>query len=147
MAFFALVPLLVLLGIVVLIVRLIGGRDRTATDGEGIAARRMFRYLMMLLTLVLSCVGLAGLVDVVATSAQQITADTGAVALSVAFLVVAAPAFIVLAMFTRRRLSDDPAEVRSPGWALYLTLVLFGSLVTTVTLLITLIGDLLVGDG
>jgi hypothetical protein len=147
MAFFVLLPLLVLLGIVVLIVRLIDGRDRTTTDGEGIAARRMFRYLMMLLTLVLSCVGLAGLVDAAATSAQQITTDTGAVALSVAFVVVAAPAFIALAMFTRRRLSDDPAEVRSPGWALYLTLVLFGSLVTTVTLLITLIGDLLVGDG
>ena len=147
MAFFSLLPLLVVLGIVVLIVRLIDGRDRTTTDGEGIAARRMFRYLMMLLTLVLSCVGLAGLVDAAATSAQQITTDTGAVALSVAFVVVAAPAFIALAMFTRRRLSDDPAEVRSPGWALYLTLVLFGSLVTTVTLLITLIGDLLVGDG
>ena len=147
MAFFSLLPLLVVLGIVVLIVRLIDGRDRTTTDGEGIAARRMFRYLMMLLTLVLSCVGLAGLVDAAATSAQQITTDTGAVALSVAFVVVAAPAFIALAMVTWRRLSDDPAEVRSPGWALYLTLVLFGSLVTTVTLLITLIGDLLVGDG
>ncbi|MGB5382143.1 MAG: DUF5671 domain-containing protein [Acidimicrobiia bacterium] len=147
MAFFALLPLLVLLGIVVLIVRAIDGRDRTTADGEGIAARRMFRYLMMLLTLVLSCVGLAGLVDAAATSAQQITTDTAAVALSIAFVVVAAPAFIVLAMFTRRRLRDDPAEVRSPGWALYLTLVLFGSLVTTVTLLITLVGDLLVGDG
>ena len=147
MAFFALLPLLVLLGIVVLLVRLIDARDRTTIDGEGIAARRMFRYLMMLLTLVLSCVGLAGLVDAAATSAEQITTDTGAVALSVAFVVVAGPAFIVLAMFTRRRLSDDPAEVRSPGWALYLTLVLFGSLVATVTLLITLIGDLLVGDG
>jgi len=147
MAFFALLPLLVLLGIVVLLVRLIDARDRTTIDGEGIAARRMFRYLMMLLTLVLSCVGLAGLVDAAATSAEQITTDTGAVALSVAFVVVAAPAFIALAMVTRRRLSDDPAEARSPGWALYLTLVLFGSLVTTVTLIITLIGDLLVGDG
>ncbi|MGB5566842.1 MAG: DUF5671 domain-containing protein, partial [Acidimicrobiia bacterium] len=103
MAFFALLPLLVLLGIVVLIVRAIDGRDRATADGEGIAARRMFRYLMMLLTLVLSCVGLAGLVDAAATSAQQITTDTAAVALSIAFVVVAAPAFIVLAMFTRRR--------------------------------------------
>ena len=109
--------------------------------------RRMFRYLVMLLTLVLSCVGLAGLVDAAATSGQQITTDTAAVALSIALVVVAAPAFIALAMFTRQQLRDDPTEVRSPGLALYLTLVLFGSLVTTVTLLITLVGDLLVGDG
>lgn len=142
-----LVPLLVLIGVVVLIVRLVGARDPTTAGSEGIAARRIFQYLVMLLTLVLSCVGLAGLVDAAATSAQQITTDTAAVALSVAFVVVAVPAFIVLAMFTWRRLRDDPAEVRSAGWALYLTLVLFGSLVTTVTLLITLVGDLLVGDG
>jgi len=147
MAFFALLPLLVLLGVVVLIVRLIDGRDRTTADGEGANARRMFRYLVMLLTLVLSCVGLAGLVDAAATSGQQITTDTAAVALSIALVVVAAPAFIALAMFTRQQLRDDPTEVRSPGLALYLTLVLFGSLVTTVTLLITLVGDLLVGDG
>ena len=145
MAFFALLPLLVLLGIVVLIVRLIDARDRTPADSEGVVARGIFRYLVMLLTLVLSCVGLAGLADAAATSGQQITADTASVALSVAFVVVAVPAFMVLAVVTRRRLRDDPAEAQSAGWALYLTLVLFGSLVTSVTLLITLFGDLLVG--
>ena len=142
-----LVLLLVLIGVVVLIVRLVGGRDRTAEEGEGVSVRRIFQYLVMLVTLVLSCVGLAGLIDAAAMSTQDITTDTAAVALSVAFVVVAVPAFIVLAVYTRRRLHHDPAEVRSAGWTLYLTLVLFGSLVTTVTLLITLTGDLLVGDG
>ena len=147
MVAFGLLPLLVLIGVVVLIVRLVDARDRTTADTEGVAARRLFQYLVMLLTLVLSCVGLAGLVDAAATSAQQITTDSAAVALSVAFVVVAVPAFIVLAVLTRRRLRDDPAEAQSAGWTLYLTLILFGSLVTTVTLLITLFGDLLVGDG
>jgi len=142
-----LVPLLVLIGVVVLIVRLVGGRDRTADEGEGVSVRRIFQYLAMLVTLVLSCVGLAGLIDAAAAAARDITTDTAAIAQSVAFVVVAVPAFIVLAVYTRRRLRDDPAEVRSAGWALYLTLVLLGSLVTTVTLLITLAGDLLVGDG
>ena len=142
-----LLPLLVLIGVVVLIVRLVGGRDRTTDDGEGVAARRIFQYLAMLLTLVLSCTGLAGLIDAAAASAREATTDTEMVALSVAFVVVAAPVFLVLAIYTRRRLRDDPEEVRSAGWALYLTLVLFGSLVTTVTLLITLFGDLFVGDG
>ena len=98
----------------------------------------------MVLTLVLSCVGLAGLIEAAATSVQQITTDSEAVALSVAFAVVAAPAYIVLAMITWRRLRDDPAEAQSAGWALYLTLVLFGSLVATVSLLVTVLGDLLV---
>lgn len=147
MAFLTLLPLLVVLGVVVLIVRLIDARDRTPADSEGVGARRIFRYLVMILTLVLSCIGLAGLIDAAATAAQEITTDTGAVALSVAFVVVAVPAFVVLAVVTRRRLRDDPKEAQSPGWAVYLTLVLFGSLLTTVPLLITLFGDLPVGDG
>ena len=147
MVAFGLLPLLVLIGIVVLIVRLIDARNRPNPEGEGVSARRIFRYLVMLLTLVLSCIGLAGLLDAATASPRLVTTNNAAVALSVAFLVVALPAFVVLAVVTRRRLADDPAEARSAGWALYLTLVLFGSLVTTVTLLITLAGDLLVGDG
>jgi hypothetical protein len=151
MVAFGLLPLLVLVAIVVLILRLVDARNRTAPsgapDGEGIAARRIFRYLVMLLTLVLSCVGLAGLIEAAATSAQRVTTESGAVALSISFVVVAAPAFIVLALITRRRLREDPGEAQSAGWALYLTLVLFGALITTVPLLITLLGDLLVGDG
>src|SRR5665811_2539299 len=140
-------PLLILIGAVVLVVRLASGGDGTTGESAGVAVRRIFQYLVMLVTLVLSCVGLAGLLAEVTTSAQQITRDTAAVARSISFLVVGLPAFIALALYTRRRLRDDPAEVRSAGWAIYLTLVLFGSLVATVSLLITLFGDLFVGDG
>ncbi len=145
--FVGLLPLLVLIGIVVLVVRLASGQDEATGESAGVAVRRIFQYLVMLVTLVLSSVGLAGLFSEATMSAQQITRDTAAVARSISFLVVGLPAFIALAFYTRRRLREDPAEVRSAGWAVYLTLVLFGSLVATVALLITLFGDLLVGDG
>lgn len=145
--FMGLLPILVLIGIVVVIVRLASGRGQPTGESAGIAVRRIFQYLLMLLTLVLSCVGLSGLLSEAASSAEQITRDTASVARSISFLVVGGPAFIALALYTRRRLRDDPAEVRSAGWAIYLTLVLFGSLVATVGLLIALFGGLFVGDG
>jgi hypothetical protein len=144
--FFGLVPLLVTIGIVVLIARLVGGCNRTTGEG-GVSARRVFQYLAMGVTLVLSCVGLAGLIDAALPSALQVTADTSAIARSISFLVVGGPAFVALALYTRRLLRDDPEEVRSAGWALYLTLVLFGSLVAAMFPLIVALGGLLVGDG
>ena len=144
--FFGLVPLVVMIGIVVLIVRLVGGRDRTPGEG-GVSARRVFQYLAAGVTLVLFCVGLAGLIDAALPSALQVTADTSAIARSISFLVVGGPAFVALALYTRRLLRDDPDEFRSAGWALYLTLVLFGSLVAAVFPLIVALGGLLVGDG
>jgi len=137
--FVGLLPLLVLIGIVVLVVRLASGQDEATGESAGVAVRRIFQYLVMLVTLVLSGVGLAGLFSEATMSAQQITRDTAAVARSISFLVVGLPAFIALAFYTRRRLREDPAEVRSAGWAIYLTLVLFGSLVATVALLITMV--------
>ena len=145
--FAGLIPLLVLIGLVVLVVRLASGHDRTNGEGAGAAVRDVFQYLALLVTLVLSCVGLAGLFSEVVNSSQQITRDTGAVARSISFLVVGLPAFIALALYTRRRLRDDPAEVRSAGWVIYLTLVLFGSLVVTVAQSIELFGNLLAGEG
>jgi Flp pilus assembly pilin Flp len=145
--FGGLLPLLVLIGIIVLVARMVGSRDRTTSDSQGVSVRRIFQYLAMLATLVLSCVGLAGLIDAAATSAQQITVDTGAVARSISFVVVGLPAFVALALYTRRGLREDPAEVRSAGWALYLTLALLVSLVISVSVLIALFGQLLTGEG
>jgi hypothetical protein len=145
--FAGLLPLLVLIGLVVLVVRLASGHDRTTGEGAGAAVRDVFQYLALLVTLVLSCLGLVGLFSEAVNSSQQITRDTGAVARSISFLVVGLPAFIALAFYTRRRLRDDLAEARSAGWAIYLTLVLFGSLVVTVAQSIELFGSLLAGDG
>ena len=145
--FVGLLPLLVLIGVVVLVVRLAGGNNPTSGESAGVAVRRIFQYLVLVVALVLSCVGLAGVFSEALMSGEQITRDTAGVARSISFLLVGVPAFVALALYTRRRLRDDAAEVRSAGWAVYLTLVLFGSLVASVALLITLFGDLLVGDG
>ena len=145
--FFGLLPLLVLAGVVVLVVRLASGTDETTGESAGVAVRRIFQYLVLLVTLVLSCLGLTGVFTEALTMSDQVTQDTSAIARSISFLIVGVPAFIALALYTRRKLRDDPAEVRSAGWAIYLTLVLIGSLVATVALLITLFGDLFVGDG
>ena len=144
---FGLLPLLVLAGVVVLVVRLASGADGTTGESAGVAVRRIFQYLVLLVTLVLSCAGLSGVFVEALSASDQITQNTAAIARSISLLIVGVPAFTALALYTRKQLRNDPAEVRSAGWAIYLTLVLFGSLVATVVLVITLFGDLFVGDG
>ncbi len=147
MAIGGLLPILIVVGIIVLVVRLLGSRERSSGESSGVSVRRVFQYLAMLATLVISCIGVAGLIDAAAASARQITVDTGEIARSISFVVVGLPAFTALAAYTRRGLRDDPGEARSAGWASYLTLTLFVSLVVSISFLIALFGRLLTGDG
>ncbi len=144
---FGLLPLLIIAGVVVLVVRLAGGGDGTTGESAGVAVRRIFQYLVLLIALVLSGVGLTGVLTEALGGSDQITQDTAAIARSISLLIVGVPVFVGLAFYTRRKLRDDPAEMRSAGWVLYLTLVLFDSLIATVMLLTTFFGDLFVGDG
>jgi hypothetical protein len=130
-----LVQLAVVIGIIVVIVRLVskrGGGPGDETPGGSL--RRFFVYAIMLVTALLAGIGVSGLIEAALTSSGAIARDTASIARNIAFVVVALPVFVGLALYTRKRLGADPEERRSFGWALYLTVALIGSLVAAMSL-------------
>jgi len=128
------IPLLILGGIVFGVVKLMSNHDKATGEGVGVAIRRLFQYGVMLAMLVLTTFGVAGLIDAVASAGSRITVDATATALSIAFVFVGLPVFVGLGIYTAHRVKVDPREQHSAGWAIYLTIVLFGSLVTVMSL-------------
>ena len=124
--------LAIVVGIVVFIVRLVSKRGESGAEreGTGTSLRRFFVYVIMLVTLLLAGLGVAGLIEAAALESSGSAArDTASIRRrNIAFVVVALPVFVGLAFYTRRRSTDDPAERRSLGWAFYVTVALLGSL-------------------
>jgi hypothetical protein len=141
--FGSLVPLLILGAIVFFVVKLMARHDKATGEGAGVAIRRFFQYGVMLAMLVLTSFGLAGLIDAAASAGSRITVDATGTALSIAFVFVGLPVFVGLAIYTAHRLKVDPREQQSAGWAIYLTIVLFGSLVTVMSLTGAVLAELL----
>ncbi len=137
------IQLAVVGGIVYLIVRVVSNRGEHPTQGIGTSIRRFFLYTLMLVTLLVSGIGVAGLIFAAVSAGSQITRDTTAIAMSLAFSLVGVPVYTGLAFSTARRLRDDPLERSSFGWAAYVTVALLGSLVAVMSLLTTVVGDAL----
>ena len=131
--FVSLVQLALLGGLVYLFVRLVSRRDRGPTESGAVSIRRFFLYSLMLGTLILSGLGIAGVVSAAASASLLVTKDSTAIAMSLAFVLVGVPVYGGLAFFAAGRLREDPMEQRSLGWAFYLTVALVGSLVTTMS--------------
>jgi hypothetical protein len=141
--FGSIVPLLILGGIVFGVVKLMTKHNKATGEGAGVAIRRFFQYGVMLAMLVLTSLGVAGLIDAVASAGNRITVDATGTALSIAFVFVGLPVFVGLAMYTAHRFKVDPREQHSVGWAIYLTIVLFGSLVAVMSLTGAFLAELL----
>ena len=139
----SLIQLAIFVGVIVLIVRLVGKREKATGEGAAVAIRRFFHYMVMLVMLVLAGIGLAGLVDAAAATSASVTQDSTTVARSIALVVVGLPVFSGLAIYTARRLRHDSHEQQSLAWASYLTIALLGSLIAAMSLVIALLGELL----
>lgn len=130
-------------GIVFLIVRLVANRDSASSEGTGIAIRRFFQYTVMLAMLLLTGIGLAGLINAAVASTATIARGSASTALWISFVFVGLPVFVGMSMYTLRRLKDGPREQNSLGWAFYLTIALVGSLVTVMSLVVAFLAELL----
>lgn len=102
-------------------VRRLTGRGRTAPTPEGHAVRQFFQYLLLFGLLVVTAVGVAGLLATAFAQTTTIVVTDSAIARSVAFTVVGLPLLTGVALWSRRTLADDPAESRSVAWLLYLS--------------------------
>lgn len=128
-------------GIVVLIVRLVTGRGKESSESVGTLIRRFFVYTIMLAMLVLVGIGVAGLIRAAWPGFDELTDSSTQTAISIAFVIVALPVYVGLALYSKRQLRDDPQEQRSVGWAFYITVALIGSLLASMSL----IGGVLAG--
>jgi hypothetical protein len=118
------------------IVRLLGHRRDAGEEVEvdrATSVRRLFVYGLMLVTLILGAVGTTMIGRTLLTSGWSDEERT-ALALGLAFMLVAGPAYAFLLRFARSRLRDEDGERTSFAWAAYLNTALASSLiVTTVT--------------
>lgn len=106
--------------VVVLLVRQANAR-RLGGPGDGHGVRRFFQYLLLLALTLVVATGLWGLLAEPVRRPSII--DTGgALARSLAFVVVGAPILWLLAAWTRRLARQDPGELAGLGWAAYVTL-------------------------
>ncbi|HWJ83558.1 MAG TPA: DUF5671 domain-containing protein [Nocardioides sp.] len=92
-----------------------------ATTPEGHVVRQLFQYLLLLVLLVVSAVGVAGLVEAALASGTTLAVSDTALARSVAFTVVGVPLLLALALLTRRTHAGDPAEANGLPWVVYLS--------------------------
>lgn len=100
--------------------RVFGGRDRATARGHGI--RRFFQYGTQYLVLMLSAVGLSGLLGRMLSRSSALAGGESDLALDIAFTVVGVPLLVTIALWTRRTLQRDPSEARSLAWVLSSTL-------------------------
>ena len=112
---------LLLLVILILVFRRFAGRDRQGAI-SGNSVRRFFQYLLLFGLLVVSAIGLSGLLGRLLRGATLVFSDQTALARNSSFVVVGLPLLLLLANWTRRKVLADPLEDASFGLGFYLTI-------------------------
>lgn len=127
------VGLLIPIAVIVLIV--IGVRKIVQKDGgvdeSGQGVRRFFQYLFLFGLLIISAIGLAGLLGRLLGGETLVAFDQAALARNLTFTVIGLPLYLAVVYWSRRRMADDPGELRSLGWAFYLTAASILALIVT----------------
>lgn len=95
---------------------------------EAHSVRRFFQYLLLYGLIVVSALGLSGLLGRLLERSTLVVADKTDLARNLSFVVVGIPLYIVLAFWTRRRFIEDASEAKSFGWSFYVTLTSVTSL-------------------
>ena len=131
-------PLLLLIGLVVWGIRKLLRRE-TPQAGQGHGVRRFFQYVLLYGLLWVAGIGVAGLLGRLFELGRDVPEDSGTLALYTAFTVVGVPLYVLVALWTRRRLQADPGESRSWAWHLYVTAASLSALTMAMTALYTVL--------
>lgn len=117
------IALLVLIGVIALIVmgvrKLTHGGEGRVEEGQGV--RQTFQYLLLFGLLIISAIGITGLLSRLLEPRTLVDVDQVGLARNLTFTVIGLPLYVSLALWSRRRMAQDPDESRSAGWAAYLT--------------------------
>ena len=112
---------LILIGVLVVagIRRLATGSMREANRAQSL--RHFFQYALLFAMLVVSAVGLAGLVTRLFSLGLNVVSDPVALARDVSFTVVGVPVVAALSMWIRQQFDRDLTEAHSLAFGLFLT--------------------------
>ena len=116
--FVALLPLAII-ALVVFSVRTARRRTSQLTTGQQV--RHFFQYLILLVAVLVSAMGLSGTIGTVVDRATFVAADANETALNLAMLILGIPLTVLLGITARRRLAADRTEIQSFGWTLFVT--------------------------
>lgn len=115
--------------IVFAVVKLARSRSDQAMTAESVG--RFLEYALLLILVGIVAFGVAGLLEAVLAAGDELArTDESAVARSLAFLVVGAPALAWLSSRVLRRVQADAEQRAALGWAAYLTVTQLVALVT-----------------
>ena len=123
---FALIPLMIVGGIVALIVRFVANRG-DGPEAGGDAVRRFFQYALLLSVVSIVATGVTDLLAEVIPGERLLRSGSNAGAVS--YLIIGGPVLYGLIRWVARSLEDDD-ERRSLGWALYVTAAGITALIT-----------------
>lgn len=121
-----LVPIAVIVLVVFGIRKIRSGDTQGALQGHSV--RRFFQYLLLYGLIVVSALGLSGLLGRLLERSTLVVADKTDLARNLSFVVVGIPLYVVLAYWTRRRFAEDASEAKSFGWGFYITMTTVTSL-------------------
>ncbi len=107
---------------------------------QGHSVRRFFQYLLLYWLIVVSALGLSGLLGRVLEASTLVVGDKTDLARNLSFVVVGVPLYIVLAIWTRRRFTEDASEAKSFGWGFYVTMTSVTSLAVVMFALHDMVG-------
>lgn len=119
-------PIAVVVLVVIGLRKIKSGEARGAMQGYSI--RRFFQYLILYGLVIVSGIGLSGLLGRVLEGSTLVVADQTALARNLSFVVVGVPLYVLMALWTRSRFAKDAKEVESFGWNFYITLTSVTSL-------------------
>jgi hypothetical protein len=115
--------------IALIIVGIRKAMEKGGLEGGGHGVRRFFQYLLLLGLLIISAMGLAGLLGRLLEGEALVRADQAGLARNLTFALIGLPLYLGVAVWSRRRMADDPREVKSLGWVFYITVASLVSLV------------------
>lgn len=87
---------------------------------HGSNIRRVFQYLILFTLVILTGMGLSGLITQALTASENLTRDAVGLARDTTFVVIGAPIFTVVAIWTRRSFKADESEKMAFTWRSYL---------------------------
>ncbi|WP_407342677.1 DUF5671 domain-containing protein [Pengzhenrongella phosphoraccumulans] len=131
---FSILTLVVPIVLVIWAVRRFGGRSG-APGADAHSVRRFFQYLLLYVLMIVAAVGLSELLGLLFSPPALAGDDRTTLARALTFTVFGLPMFALLAVWSRRRLQQDPDEARSLGWAFYLTVAPLTALVVAMVAL------------
>lgn len=96
-------------------------RQKQTNQGGGV--RRFFQLGLLFALVVISAIGLSGLLARLLQIGISVTSDRATLALESSFTAVGIPLLFLVATWTRRTIAKDPSEKETMGWNLYLTAI------------------------